>query len=110
MATTPAPQTASPTVNAAASTSAVTHFINIVKAHEKLLIVAIIAFVLWHFGDKAYDAYGKHLTAEQTITNTQIAQVEEQNKATQAKLDELKATVAAQAKIDDAKIEAAKQK
>lgn len=101
---TPAP------VIASTPTSGFTHWVNVVKAHEKLIIMAILAIVLWHIGDKAYDAYGKHLEAQQSATNTQIAQVEQQNAATQAKLDELKATVAAQAKIDDAKIAAAKQK
>lgn len=102
--------TPQPLVSTTPPTSGITHWINVIKAHEKLIIVAIMAVVLWHFGDKAYDAYGNHLKAEQNATNSQIAQVEQQNAATQAKLDELKATVAAQAKIDDAKIAAAKQK
>jgi hypothetical protein len=102
--------TPQPLVSTTPPTSGFTHWINLIKAHEKLIIVAIMAIVLWHLGDKAYDAYGNYLKAEQNATNSQIAQVEQQNAATQARLDELKATVAAQAKIDNAKIAAAKQK
>jgi len=85
------------------------HWVTIIKAHEKLLAVAIAALVLWHFGDMAYNAYGNHLKVEQTATNTQIAQVEQSNAQIQAELIQLKASVDAQAKIDDAKIAAAKQ-
>jgi hypothetical protein len=85
------------------------HWVTFFKAHEKILIVIIAALTLIHFGDKAYDAYGKHLTAQQIQTNTQIAQVEKNNADIAAKLTELKASVDAQAKISDVKIAAAKQ-
>jgi len=85
------------------------HWVTLIKAHEKLLIVAISAGTLLHFGNKGYDAYISHLKNEANATNTQIAQVEQQNKLTQAQLDKLKADVDLQVKIDDAKINAAKQ-
>jgi len=68
-----------------------------------------VAAVLWHYGDKIYDAYGKHLSTQQAAINAQIAQVEKQNEQNQITLQQLAATVAAQSKIDDAKIAAAKQ-
>jgi hypothetical protein len=86
------------------------HWVTVIKAHEKLILVAIMALVLWHFGDEAYNAYGKHLAANIQADNAHIAQVEQQNAATQAQLATLTATVAANAKIDDAKIAASKQK
>jgi cell division protein FtsB len=85
------------------------HWVTIIKAHEKLLIVAITALTLLHFGDKAYDAYGKHLVAQQSATNAQITQLEKNNAEIATKLAELKASVDAQAKVDDAKIAAAKK-
>jgi hypothetical protein len=104
MATTPTAVTANTT-----STHPVNHWINLVKAHEKLIITVIIALVLWHYGNKAYDAYGKHLDAQVKADNAQIAQIEKQNEQNAITLQQLAATVAAQAKIDDAKIAAAKQ-
>jgi hypothetical protein len=85
------------------------HWVTIIKAHEKLLIVAIAALTLVHFGDKAYDLYGKHLTNQQTAINTQIATVEKSNADLAVKLGALKASVDASAKISQAKIVAAKQ-
>lgn len=86
------------------------HWVTIIKAHEKLLLAVIATLLLWHFGNKAYDAYGLHLNATQKADNAQIAQIESNNAQIQAKLDQLKATVDANAKIDDAKIAASKQK
>jgi len=85
------------------------NWVTLIKAHEKLLIVAIAAFLIFHFGEKAFDLYGNHLTAQQSATNAQIATVEKNNADLAAKLDALKASVDAQAKIDQAKIVAAKQ-
>ena len=86
------------------------HWVTFFKAHEKLLLAIVIASVAWHFGDEAYNAYAAHLKNNVTADNAQIASIEKQNANTQAKLDALTATIAAQAKIDDAKIAAAKQK
>jgi hypothetical protein len=85
------------------------HWVTLIKAHERLLIVSIAALTLFHFGNKAYDAYGNYLHTQQNATNAQIAQVDQQNKLIQAQLEKLKADVDAQAKIDDVKIAAAKQ-
>lgn len=93
----------------ASATHPITHWINLVKAHEKLIIAVIAAVLLWHYGNKAYDAYGKHLDAQVKTDNAQIAQIEKQNEQNAITLQQLAATVAAQAKIDDAKIAAAKQ-
>jgi hypothetical protein len=97
-----------PTITAT-SLHPITHWINLIKAHEKLIITIILALLLWHYGDKIYDAYGKHLDAQVKTDNAQIAQIEKQNEQNAATLQQLTATVAAQAKIDDAKIAAAKQ-
>lgn len=101
---------ASTAIPTTAAHAFITHWVNIIKAHEKLILVAITALVLWHFGDVAYNAYGKHLAANIQADNTRIAQAEQQNALTLAQLNTLKATVAANEKIDDAKIAAAKQK
>lgn len=85
------------------------HWVTFIKAHERLLIAIIIALTLLHFGDKAFDAYSNHLKATVTADNAHIAQIEQNNAQIQAKLDQLKATVEANAKISDAKIAAAKQ-
>jgi cell division protein FtsL len=90
------------------ATAVISHWVTLVKAHEKLLLALIAAVVLFHFGNKAYDVYGKYLTTKQTQTNQQIATQETINAALQKQVDTLTATVAAQAKIDDAKIAAAK--
>jgi multidrug efflux pump subunit AcrA (membrane-fusion protein) len=108
MTTTPTTTTTTTTMLQKAE-AGVGHWVTLIKAHEKLLIVAIIALTLVHFGNKAYDAYGKHLQANQTATNAQISQLEKSNAQTQAQLDQLKATYDAQLKIDEAKIAAAKQ-
>lgn len=86
------------------------HWVTIIKAHERLLFAVIATLLLWHFGNKAYDAYGLHLHTITNADNAHIAQIESNNAQIQAKLDQLKATVDANAKIDDAKIAAAKQK
>jgi hypothetical protein len=86
------------------------HWVTIIKSHERLLLAVIATVLLWHFGNKAYDAYGLHLNTVVKTDNAQIAQIESNNAQIQAKLDQLKATVDANAKIDDAKIAAAKQK
>jgi hypothetical protein len=86
------------------------HWVTFIKAHEKLLLALIAAFTLIHFADKAYDAYGSHLKAITIADNAHIAQIEQNNAKLEADLIVLKATVDARAKIDDAKIAAAKQK
>lgn len=95
-----------PTANAVETV--VGHWVTLVKAHEKLLIAIIIATTLFHFGNKAYDAYGNYLTSKQTQTNLQIAAQSATNVALQKQIDNMAANVAAQSKIDDAKIIAAK--
>lgn len=86
------------------------HWVTFFKAHEKLLLAVIAAFVLIHYADKAYDAYGNHLKAITSADNAHIAQIEQSNAKTEAELALLKATVDANAKISDAKIAASKQK
>lgn len=85
------------------------HWVTLIKAHEKLLIVTIAALTLFHFGNKAYDAYGNYLHTQQNATNAQIAQIEQSNAQITKQITQLKASVDAQAKIDDVKIAAAKQ-
>jgi hypothetical protein len=99
-----------PTVIATSTHPIISHWVTLIKAHEKLLLALIISGVLWHYGDKAYDAYSNHLKAEQSATNAQIAQVDKNNLALQVQIAQLKASVDAKAKIDDAKIAASKQK
>jgi hypothetical protein len=109
MATTPQPTLVSSQQTIVQYNGFFSKWIKIIETHEKLILAVIIALVLWHYGDKAYDAYGKYLLSQQSATNTQIAKVEQQNALNAATLQQLTATVAAQAKIDDAKIAAAKQ-
>jgi hypothetical protein len=90
--------------------SFVGHWINIIKAHEKLLLAVIATLLLWHFGDMAYNAYGKHLNAAVTADNAQIAQVEKSNADLTMQIATLKASVDAQAAISQARIVADKQK
>src|ERR1700676_34383 len=101
--------TPAPLANTETLAQWVSHWVAVVKAHEKLLLAIILAVVLWHFGDKAYDAYGRHLSAKQAADNAQIAQIEKQNAQTQLQLDQLKASVDARAKIDTAKRAVSKQ-
>lgn len=89
--------------------TAIGHWVTFIKGHEKLLLAIIAAFVLLHLGDKAYDAYGQHLKANVTADNARIATIEQSNAKIEADLVALKASVDAKAKIDDAKIAAAKQ-
>lgn len=108
MSTQPTTVSTTPLPTATTAETVIGHWVTIVKAHEKLLLALIAAVVLFHFGNKAYDAYGNYLTHKQTETNQQIAVQESTNAALQKQIDTLTATVAAQAKIDDAKIAAAK--
>lgn len=99
-----------PTTAISTAETFIGHWVTIIKSHERLLLAVIATLLLWHFGNKAYDAYGLHLHNVTNADNVHIAQIESNNAQIQAKLDELKATVDANAKIDDAKIAAAKQK
>jgi hypothetical protein len=100
------PVTPPPTTTA----SFISHWVTFVKAHEKLLLSILLAAVLWHVGDKIYDAYGKHLQAVQVTDNAKIAQIDKQNAQTALDLAQLKATVAANAVLNQAKVVVAKQK
>lgn len=86
----------------------VSHWVTLVKAHEKLLLAIIVATVLFHFGNKAYDAYGNYLTHKQSEINLQITAQTATNAALQKQIDDMAASLAAQTKIADAKIAAAK--
>lgn len=88
----------------------ISHWVTFIKAHEKLLLCLLLAAVVWHVGDKAYDAYGQHLKAVQTADNAKIAQIDQQNAKNTADLAALQATVAANAVLNQAKVVAAKQK
>lgn len=84
------------------------HWVTLIKAHEKLLLAIIVATVLFHFGNKAYDAYGNYLTHKQSEINLQISAQSATNAVLQKQLDDMAASLTAQTKIDDAKITAAK--
>lgn len=84
------------------------HWVTLVKAHEKLLLAIIAATVLFHFGNKAYDAYGNYLTHKQSEINLQITAQTATNAALQKQLDDMAASLATETKIADAKIAAAK--
>jgi cell division protein FtsL len=108
MATTPTSVTTTPATAPTTTTTAIGHWITLVKAHEKLLIVIIAAVTLFHLGNKAYDAYENYLTQKQSATTVQITAQETTNAALQKQIVTLSASIATQAKIDDAKIAAAK--
>jgi hypothetical protein len=85
------------------------HWVTIIKAHERLLLAIILSLTLIHFGDKAYDAYGKHLSAQTAAASEKVAAIEQSNAKIEADLAALKTSIDAKAIIDDAKIAKAKQ-
>jgi hypothetical protein len=86
------------------------HWVTLIKAHEKLLLSVLAVFALFGLANKATNAYDAYLKSKQTATDAQIATIQKQNTDLQTQLAELKVTFAAQSKIDDAKIAAAKTK
>jgi len=96
-------------MNLATIEAAVKHWVTFVKGHEKLLIVAITALTLIHFGDKAYDAYGQHLKNVVTVDNQKIAQIEADNAKQQATLATMIADLQKRIDTDEVKIATAKQ-
>jgi hypothetical protein len=87
----------------------VKHWATFIKAHEKLILAIIIAFVAIHYADKGYNAYGNYLKSKTTADNAQIAQLQKQNESTQAKLNEMVAEFKVQSALDELKIAKAKQ-
>jgi hypothetical protein len=103
--TTPTPVTTlSPLTN-----NIIGSWVALIKAHEKLLLAVVFAFVLWHFGDKAYDAYGQHLKADVTAADTRLANVEKSTAQIEVDLTTLRAQLAAKTAIDNQRIEKDKQ-
>lgn len=100
--------TSQPNLNTATTAETVIgHWVTLVKAHEKLLLAIIAAVVLFHFGNKAYDAYGNYLKNKQSEINLQISAQSSTNATLQKQIDDMAAHFAAQSKIDDLKIQAA---
>jgi hypothetical protein len=83
-------------------------WITFFKAHEKLLLALVVAFVLVHYGDKAYDAYGQYLKSQQTANDQKIAILQKQNDDSAKALATLIADVDARFKADEEKIAKAK--
>lgn len=84
------------------------HWITLIKAHEKLLVALLVAFVAVHYGDKAYDAYGQYLKTKQSVDNQKIATLEKQNDDNAKNLQALIADVNSRFQADEAKIVNAK--
>ena len=88
---TPTPTPATPVL-----ASWVHHWIALIKAHEKLLIIGILAFTAFHFYSKAIDAWDRHdsKTAQQAAVVVKADNVK--TKDDSAQLAALQKTVAAQ--------------
>jgi hypothetical protein len=73
------------------------------KAHEKLILIATLAIVTWHFGEKIINAWDNHDKRIADIQQQKINADETANKALKEQLETLKAQVAiANAKADQA--------
>jgi hypothetical protein len=99
-----------PTATVSTVGTIISHWVTFFKAHEKLLFVVIASLVLVHFGDKVYDAYGKHLTVQQSAINAQIVTVEKSNADLATQIAALKTSFDAQAIISQARIVADQKK
>lgn len=84
------------------------HWVTFIKAHEKLLLALLIAFVAVHYGDKAYDAYGQYLKSKVSVDDTKIATLQAQNDSNAKMLAAMIADVDARVKADEDKIAKAK--
>jgi hypothetical protein len=80
-----------------------------VKAHERLVITGVIALVLIHYGDKAYNAFELHEKGKQSADNQQIAQLHNDNLTLAQQLAKMQADYSAKLAAMDAKIAASKQ-
>jgi hypothetical protein len=102
--TTTTPTTATPTETIG---TLVSHWVTLIKAHEKLLVIVLASLVALHYGDRAYSAYGAYLANKANADKAAVAALAQQNAQTAATLAALQTTIKAQAKIEDIKIQTA---
>ena len=69
---------------------------NLVKAHERIIIIGILALTGWHFYSKGIDAWSSHETGKAQVAAAVVQTDDTATKAVQAQLSALQVTVAAQ--------------
>jgi hypothetical protein len=88
--------------------TAVGHWVTLIEAHERIILTSIAALVLWHYGDKAYDALIRFHENQASQTQQQLQQTQVSGADIEQKLNVLLTQQAAQKKIEDAKTAIAK--
>ncbi len=109
MTTTPTNSSIAVTANPSILPKWVTTWETFVKAHEKLCVILVTGLILWHFGDKAYDAYENHRKQQATFTQQQLDQTTANNKTLAQTLAQMQAKYDADIVALNAKIEKSKQ-
>jgi|GEM_PF-2114711 len=109
MTTTPTNSSIAVTANPSILPKWVTTWETFVKAHEKLCVVLVTGLLLWHFGDKAYNAYENYRKDQATITQKQLDQTTENNKTLAQTLAQMQAQYNADIVALTAKIAQSKQ-
>lgn len=69
---------------------------SLVKTHERIIIIGILAFTGWHFYSKGVDAWSSHESGKARVAATVVQTDDTATKAVQAQLSALQVTVAAQ--------------
>lgn len=109
MTTTPSNSSIATTANPTILPKWVVTWETFVKAHEKLLVVLVTGLLLWHFGDKAYDAYENYRKEQATITQQQLNQATTDNKTLAQTLAQMQVKYDADMLALNAKIAKSKQ-
>ena len=99
MSSAPAPITTAKITTTPMVNSFVTNWIAFFKAHEKIIIIGIVAFTAFHFYSKGVDAYIQHETLKSQRAAVVVKTDDTATKAVQAQLTALQATVATQTSI-----------
>lgn len=73
----------------------ISNWITFVKAHEKLAIIALSAFLVWHIYGRGVDAWVNHDKAQQAIQQQKSDALAQQNAVNSAQVAQLVATVKA---------------
>jgi hypothetical protein len=84
--------------------------INLVKAHERLIIVGIAALVLLHFGDKGYDALKAYHASQAKLSQQELVLKAKASQDVQQQLAQMQAENAANTARLEAEIANSKQK
>lgn len=109
MTTTPSNSSIATTENPTILPKWVVTWETFVKAHEKIIIVLVMGLLLWHFGDKAYDAYENYRKEQASITQQQLTQATTDNKTLAQTLAQMQIKYDADILALNAKIAKSKQ-